>query len=469
MKKKFTTAFVAASVLALHTSAQSQANQKKPNIIFIVADDLGYGNLTSYNTTSKIPTPNIDKIGKEGTKFTQFYSGSTVCAPSRCALMTGKTMGHAYIRGNSAEPIREQDTTLAQRLQWNGYTTGMFGKWGLGEENTTGSPERKGFDVFYGYLNQTHAHDYFTSHLFEVKNRQIKEVKVDSVHQYAEDLIINHALDFVQNNKDKPFFLYLPLTIPHAELRVPDSLLKPFLNPDGTSKFEPETPFEGHNHYDPQPKPHATFAAMITKLDGDVGRVLELIKKLGLDDNTYVFFTSDNGPHKEGGGDPEYWDSNGPLRGIKRDLYEGGIRVPMLVKAPGKVPVGKTSNVAWAFWDVLPTIAQITNTPSPSNIDGISFVNALEGKSQKQHEYLYWGFNEGKLKEALIKDNWKLIRFKSKGTPEELELYNLNTDVGEKNNLASSNPAKVKELKALLAKAKTPTENKKFDWSDEEL
>jgi arylsulfatase A-like enzyme len=181
------------------------------------------------------------------------------------------------------------------------------------------------------------------------------------------------------------------------------------------------------------------------------------------------FFTSDNGPHKEGGGDPEYWDSNGPLRGIKRDLYEGGIRVPMLVKAPGKIPVGKTSSVSWAFWDVLPTIAQITNTPSPSNIDGISFVNALEGKSQKQHEYLYWGFNEGKLKEALIKDNWKLIRFKSKGTPEELELYNLNTDVGEKNNLASSNPAKVKELKALLAKAKTPTENKKFDWSDEEL
>jgi arylsulfatase A-like enzyme len=290
MKKKLTTAFVAASVLALHTNAQSQANQKKPNIIFIVADDLGYGNLTSYNATSKIATPNIDKIGDEGTKFTQFYSGSTVCAPSRCALMTGKTMGHAYIRGNSAEPIREQDTTLAQRLQWNGYATGMFGKWGLGEENTAGSPERKGFDVFYGYLNQTHAHDYFTSHLFEVKNKQIKEVKVDSVHQYAEDLIINHALDFVQNNKDKPFFLYLPLTIPHAELRVPDSLLKPFLNADGTSKFEPETPFEGHAHYDPQPKPHATFAAMITKLDGDVGRVLDLIKKLGLDDNTYVFF-----------------------------------------------------------------------------------------------------------------------------------------------------------------------------------
>ncbi|HEX8462889.1 MAG TPA: arylsulfatase [Segetibacter sp.] len=468
MKKNIVTAIIAASVFAINVDAQTGAKSKKPNIIFIVADDLGYGNLTSFNATSKIPTPNIDKIGKEGTKFTNFYSGSTVCAPSRCALMTGKTMGHSYIRGNSAQPIREQDTTLAQRLQANGYATGMYGKWGLGEENTAGSPERKGFDEFYGYLNQTHAHNYFTSYLYEVKNRQIKQVKVDSA-QYAEDLIINHALDFVQANKDKPFFLYLPLTIPHAELRVPDNLMKPFLNADGTSKFEPEKPFAGQNQYDPQPKPHAAFAAMITKLDSDVGQVLDLIKKLGLDDNTYVFFTSDNGPHKEGGGDPEYFNSNGPLRGIKRDLYEGGIRVPMLVKAPGKIPAGKTNNVSWAFWDILPTIAQITNTPSPANIDGLSFVAALQGKTQKQHDYLYWQFNEGKLKEALIKGEWKLIRFKEKGKPEELELYNLSKDIGETNNLAASNAAKVQELKALLAKAKTPAENKKFDWSEEEL
>ena len=193
-----------------------------------------------------------------------------------------------------------------------------------------------------------------------------------------------------------------------------------------------------------------------------------LYKKLGLDDNTYVFFTSDNGPHKEGGADVEYFDSNGPLRGIKRDLYEGGIRVPMLAKAPGKIPAGKTSNVPWAFWDVLPTIAQITNTPSPSNIDGLSFVPALEGKPQKQHEYLYWQFNEGGLKEALIKGEWKLIRFKSKGKPERLELYNISKDIGEKDNIAASNEAKVAELKALLGKAKTPSESKKFDWSAEE-
>ena len=466
MTNKLFIAFVS-GMLSMHVNAQTKANPKKPNIIFIIADDLGYGNLTSFNPTSKIPTPNIDKIGKEGIKFTQFYAGNTVCAPSRCALMTGKTMGHAYIRGNNHENLREQDTTLPQRLQLNGYVTGMYGKWALGEVNTPGSPERKGFDNFFGYVNQTHAHDYFTSHLDEVKDRQLKEVKVDSA-LYAQDLIMDHALSFVQDNKDKPFYLYLPLTIPHAELRVPDSLMKPFLNADGSSKFGPETPFPGKNNYDAQARPHAAFAAMITKLDSDVGRVLDLIKKLGLDDNTYVFFTSDNGPHKEGGGDPEYFDSNGPLRGIKRDLYEGGIRVPLLVKAPGKIPAGKTSAIPWAFWDVLPTIAQITNTPSPANIDGISFVPALEGKPQKQHEYLYWQFNEGGLKEALIKGDWKLIRFKSKGKPELLELYNLSKDIGEKDNVAASNVGKVAELKALLAKAKTPSESKAFDWSAEE-
>ncbi len=451
-------------MMAIQLAAQTA---KKPNIIFIVADDLGYGNLTSYNPASKVPTPNIDRLGREGTRFTNFYSGSTVCAPSRCALMTGKTMGHAYIRGNSREPLREQDTTLAQRLQNNGYVTGMFGKWGLGEANTTGSPERKGFDQFYGYLNQTHAHDYFTSHLFEIQDRQLKEIKVDSS-TYAQDLIMDHALEFVNINKDKPFFLFLPLTIPHAELRVPDSLMKPFMNADGSSKFEPETAFPGRNRYDAQPKPHAAFAAMITRLDADVGRVLDLVKKLGLDNDTYIFLTSDNGPHKEGGGDPQYFNSSGPLRGIKRDLYEGGIRVPMLVRAAGSVPANKVSDIPWAFWDVLPTIGEITNTPTPAGIDGISFVPSLEGKSQKGHEYLYWQFNEGGLKEALIKGEWKLIRFKSKGKPEILELYNLRNDIGEKNNVAAANQRKLQELKALMGKAKSPSENEKFDWSSEE-
>jgi arylsulfatase A-like enzyme len=447
--------------------AQQKANQKRPNIIFIVADDLGYGNVSCYNPTSKIKTPNIDRIAREGIRYTQFYSGSTVCAPSRCALMTGKDMGHAFVRGNGRESLRLQDTTLAQRLQMNGYATGMFGKWGLGEEGSTGTPDKKGFNDFFGYLNQMHAHNYFTDYLFEVKNQQIKKVEVDST-KYTEDLIMDRAVSFLNDNKNNPFFLYLPLTIPHAELRVPDELMKPYLNEDGSSKFEPETLFPGRGQYDLQQKPRAAFAAMITRLDSDVGRILDLVKKLGLDDNTYIFFTSDNGPHKEGGGDPEFFNSSGPLRGIKRDLYEGGIRVPMVVRAPGKIAAGKTSNHAWAFWDVLPTITDLADIYTPTDINGISFLPSLTGKKQALHDFLYWQFNEGGYKEALIKDNWKLIRFKSKGKPEVLELYNLSNDIGEQKNLVAANAAKVKTLKALMKTAKTTPENKLFDWSEVE-
>jgi arylsulfatase A-like enzyme len=313
------------------TLAQQQGNRKRPNIILIVADDLGYGNLRCYNPSSKIPTPNIDRLAAQGTRFTRFYAGSTVCAPSRCALMTGKDMGHAFIRGNGREALRPQDTTLAERLQMSGYATGMFGKWGLGEEGSTGTPEKKGFNDFFGYLNQMHAHNYFTSYLYEVKNRRISKLAIDSS-KYTEDLIMDKAVSFLNDNRNNPFFLYLPLTIPHAELNVPAALMKPFMNADGSSKFEPETLFAGRGEYDRQEKPRAAFAAMITKLDSDVGRILNLVKQLGLDDNTFIFFTSDNGPHREGGGDPEFFNSSGPLRGIKRDLYEGGIRVPMIRK-----------------------------------------------------------------------------------------------------------------------------------------
>lgn len=454
-------------IAASGTTAMAQ-KQKPPNIIFIIADDLGYGNLTSYNPTHKVPTPNIDRLAKEGTKFTRFYSGSTVCAPSRCALMTGKDMGHAYIRGNSREPIRLQDTTLATRLHNNGYATGMFGKWGLGEENTTGAPELHGFDAFYGYLNQTHAHHYYTNRLFEIQNGKTVRVELDST-QYTDELIIRKALTFIEDNKNKPFFLYLPLTIPHAELHAPPAFMQRFLNADGSSKLGPEKPFVAGAvaSYHPQPQPHAAFAAMISKLDDDVARVLALVKSLGLDDNTYIFFTSDNGPHKEGGADPEFFDSNGPLRGIKRDLYEGGIRVPLLVRAPGKVPANATRNDIWAFWDVLPTLCELTNTPSASGINGISFTNALSGKKQSQHDHLYWQFNEKEYKEAVVQGDWKLVKLKPKGKPFVVELYNLAKDIGEQHNIASQQPAKVKELSALAAQSKTPSELKVFDWDIE--
>ncbi len=459
--------FIAAVFQSSKLSAQSTA--RKPNIIFILADDLGYGNLTSYNPKSPVPTPNIDKMAKEGTKFTRFYAGSTVCAPSRASLMSGQHMGHAYVRGNGNVSLRPQDSTLAQQMKKSGYTTGMFGKWGLGLENEPGAPHLKGFDSFYGYLLQRHAHYYFTDHLFEIQNHQLKKVQVDSS-EYTEDLIVNKALAFIQENKEKPFFLYLPITLPHAELKVPEALMKKYRNPDGSSKFGPEKPFyQKGQSYHTQLQPRAAFAAMIDKMDSDIGRVLQLVKDLGLDENTYIFFTSDNGPHREGGGDPEFFNSSGQLRGVKRDLYEGGIRVPMIVRAPGKVPAGKTRSDIWAFWDIMPTFNELTGVKPPQNIDGLSFMNALSGKTQKQkHDYLYWQFNEGEFKEAILQENWKLIRYKEKGKAEILELYNLNTDIAEKHNLSKQNPVKTKTLLALMKQAKSPAENSLFNWTEVE-
>jgi arylsulfatase A-like enzyme len=463
--------FAALILLVSGSLGSSAQTGRKPNVIFILADDLGYGNVQSFNPHSKIPTPNLDKLAGEGIKFTRFYSGSTVCAPSRCALMTGLTMGHAWVRGNAKAKdglaaLRAQDTTIAERLQRNGYKTGMFGKWGLGDQDSEGAPHLKGFDSFFGYLDQSHAHNYYTSRLYEIVDGKTVEVPTDTT-KYTEDLIVNKAVGFIHENKEKPFFLYLPLTLPHAELKVPAELLKKFQYADGSSKFPPETPFRKKGNYDSQAQPHATFAAMVHKLDADVGTIVDLIKKLGLENDTYIFFTSDNGPHKEGGGDPVYFNSAGPFRGLKRDLYEGGIRVPLIVSATGKISSGQTDESAWAFWDVLPTIAELTGTASPKNIDGLSFSPLLNGKKPvKVQDYLYWQFNEAGLKEALTRGDWKLIRFKEKGSAEKLELYNLKNDIGEQDDISIKNPKIVKALYALMKNAKTPSENPRFDWSD---
>lgn len=445
----------------------AQEKTKRPNIIFILADDLGYGNLTSFNPKSLVPTPYIDQLAKEGTKFTNFYAGSTVCAPSRASLMTGKHMGHSYIRGNGNVSLRVQDSTMAQHLQKQGYATGMFGKWGLGLEDEPGAPQLKGFDSFYGYLLQRHAHHYFTDHLYEVKNSVLNRVGIDS-NEYTQDLIMDKALSFISDNKDKPFFLYLPITLPHAELKVPEGLLRKYLNSDGSSKFGPEKPYyQKGASYSTQLQPHAAFAAMLDKMDQDVGRVLQLVKELGLDDNTYIFFTSDNGPHEEGGGDPVYFNSSGHLRGMKRDLYEGGIRVPLIVRAPGKTPAGKSREDIWAFWDIMPTLNDLTSTPAVNNIDGLSFSPAIHGKKQQlKHDFLYWQFNEGKYKEAIVKDRWKLIRYKELDSPEVLELYNLKADPGEKRNLSTVNQVQTRKLLALMKTARTPSENSLFDWRE---
>lgn len=454
-------------------NAQSK-NNRRPNVIFILADDLGYGNVSAFNSNSPIKTPNLDDLIANGIKFTRFYSGNTVCAPSRCALMTGKHMGTAYIRGNSKAKdgkgaLREQDLTIAELFQDAGYRTGMFGKWGLGDIDSKGAPHLKGYDNFYGYLDQSHAHDYYTDSLYEIKNGVTQLIRVNNKH-YTQDLIANKTLEFIKENKENPFFLYVPFTLPHAELIVPDSLIKEFQNADGSSLFEPEKPFAKKGNYDDQAQPHAAFAAMVKKLDTDVGKIVALVKTLGLEDDTYIFFSSDNGPHIEGGADPEYFNSWGKLRGVKRDLYEGGIRVPFIAKIPGKNNKTKEIHDPWAFWDIMPTFSEIAGLNIPQDIDGLSFFPTLIGGNQnKLHDYLYWQFNEkGVLKEAISQGYWKLIRFKEKGKKEILELYNLENDIAEKVDLSQKYPELVKNLYGKILEVKKNPENPTFDWSDME-
>lgn len=467
------TRLVALLMLAGPAFAQQRPEAKRPNFIYILADDLGYGNLTCYNPGGRVPTPHLDAMAKQGTRFTRFYAGSTVCAPSRCALMTGKHMGHAYVRGNGEVPLRPADTTLAQRLKANGYATGMFGKWGLGFEETAGAPQVKGWDEFLGYLHHRHAHNYHTDHLWQVRQGQLSRLPLDSA-TYTHDLIMGRAMEFIQENRAKPFFLYLPITLVHAELGTTPTDIKPFLNADGSSKLGPETPYfkqRPPSLYATQRQPHAAFAAMLTRLDGDVGKIFALLKRLGLDDNTYVLFTSDNGPHKEGGADPDYFDSNGPLRGIKRDLYEGGIRVPMIAWAPGRIPAGKVSDAPWANWDILPTFAQLAGAPAPAGIDGLPLATLLRGQTPPTDltkRPLFWQFNEGELRQAVTQGDWKLVRFKKAGQSERLELYNLRSDLGETTDLAAQQPQRVAELTRLLQTAQTPAEHSLFDWSKAE-
>ncbi|MDB5241824.1 MAG: sulfatase [Spirosoma sp.] len=453
-------------LLMLLTGLVVQAQPARPNIIYIMADDLGYGDLGCYGQ-QRVATPNLDRLARQGTRLTRFYAGSTVCAPSRCALMTGKHMGHAYVRGNGEVPLRPTDTTLAQLLKNRGYTTGMFGKWGLGLEDNTGAPQLKGWDQFLGYLDHRHAHNYHTDHLWQVQQGQLSRLPLDTA-QYTHDLIMDAAVSFVRKNRQHPFFLYLPVTLVHAELATTPADLAPFLNADGQSRFTPETPFvkPAASRYASQTRPRATFAAMLTRLDSDVGKLLTLLTELGLDQTTYVFFTSDNGPHHEGGADPEFFNSNGPLRGIKRDLYEGGIRVPMLVRGPG-VPAGRVSDQAWANWDVLPTLCQLANAPQPAGIDGLSMADWLRGKATDapRNRILFWQFNEGELRQAVMQDNWKLIRLKKPDQPERLELYNLGTDLEERNNVAGQNPALVKALMKQMQAEQTPAEHPLFMWN----
>jgi len=440
---------------------QHEASSPRPNFIFILADDLGYGDLGCYGQ-KLIQTPRLDRMATEGIRFTDCYAGCTVCAPSRCCLMTGLHTGHSRVRGNALVPLEPADVTVAEVLKPAGYATGLVGKWGLGEEATTGIPTRQGFDYFFGYLNQCHAHNYYPDFLWrnEAKVRLPNEVtpKGRGVAAgfggvatkrvvYSHDLFAAEALQFVEQHKSEPFFLYLALTIPHANNEAgPEGMEVPDLGPY-TDKDWP-TPQKGH-------------AAMITRMDRDIGRLLDRLGELGIDQKPLVFFASDNGPHKEGGFDPTFAQSSGPLQGIKRSLHDGGIRVPMIVRWPGQIAPGTISNLPCAFWDVLPTLADLAGVQPPAGIDGISLAPTLLGKgTQKQHEFLYWEFHEGGSQQAVRMGPWKAVR----PWNGKLSLYNLNTDPAEAHDLAAEHPDIVAKIEAYLATARTES----TEWPMEE-
>jgi arylsulfatase A-like enzyme len=421
-------------VLALASFACHAA---KPNIIFILADDLGYGDVGCYGQ-KQIKTPCLDKMASEGLRFTQAYAGSTVCAPSRCTLMTGYHTGHATIRGNSKLSIQKQDVTVAELLKKAGYHTGLIGKWGLGEEKTAGAPDKKGFDESFGYLNQVHAHEYFTDYLFKNGERfDIPENKNGAQKVYSHDLFAQSALDFVRRNRERPFFLYLAFTIPHAKMEVPSQ------EPYAKEKW---------------PEMEKNKAAMITRMDRDIGRLFDLLNELGLDENTIVFFTSDNGPHHEGGVKAQFFHSSGPLRGTKRDLTEGGIREPSIVRWPGKIKPA-VSDFTWALWDFMPTACELAGTKAPSGIDGQSIVPTLRGETQKTHQFFYWEFHEGGHKQAVRMADWKLIRNVGKGAD---ELYDLKTDIHEDHDVAAQHLDVVKKISDYLKSARTPSDKWKI-------
>ncbi len=439
------------------------ADSAKPNIVFILADDLGYGDLSIYGQ-QKFTTPNIDRIGTEGMKFTQMYAGSTVCAPSRCSLMTGLDTGHCFVRGNMGgkpfgeTPLPAKTVTLTSKLKNAGYAVGVFGKWGLGAVGNEGYPGNHGVDTFYGYYSQMEAHNYYPPRL----HSNDKEIPLDGK-TYSHDLIVQNAFQFIRDNKDKPFFCYMPVTIPHAAMQVPEDYMTPW-----REKFpEFENVIGLYSHGTKVKNPIAAFPAMLTKLDDNVGQLFALLKELNLDENTIIIFSSDNGPHAEGGHRPKFFDSNGQFQGIKRDLFDGGIREPFLIRWPAHIKPGCVSDHIAAFWDILPTFCDIINVESPEHIDGISFLPTLLNNptDQKNHEYLYWEFHEKGGKRAVRFGNWKAIQldvYKNPNGP--ILLFDIEKDPGEENNLADQHPELIQKVRQIFQNART--ENQFWNFPD---
>tara|TARA_R110002049_G_scaffold2750_8_gene22245 strand:+ start:192153 stop:193574 length:1422 start_codon:yes stop_codon:yes gene_type:complete len=448
------------SVLSLPALKAAENDNEKPNIVYILLDDAGYGDLSCYGQ-QKFQTPNMDRIANEGMKFTQHYSGSTVCAPTRCSLMSGLHTGHAFVRGNREVQPEGQAAmpadivTIPRLLRDAGYVTGAFGKWGLGAPGSASDPAEH-FDLFYGYNCQRQAHNYYPDHLWKNHER----IPLDG-ETYTATLIGDEAKSFIRNNHTRPFFAFLPFTIPHAAMHAPESYMEPF-----RKKF-PQFENKIGKYQGPTVKnPIAAFAAMMTLVDEQVGEILDLIKELGIDDNTLVMLTSDNGPHLEGGHDPDFFNSNGPLRGYKRDLYEGGIRTFLLARWPGKIKAGSTSDLISAHWDMLATFCELADTKAPASTDGISMLPTLLGNSagQSQHDYLYWEFYSRGGRRAVRFGEWKAIQQDlSKDPNSPIELYHLPTDLGEQHDVAAKQPDLVKKAKRYFQEAHTPSPDYSFD------
>ncbi len=477
---RIATLIFTASALALSISAvvagENPSKPSVPNIVLILADDLGYAELGCYGQ-KWIKTPHVDELAAEGMRFTQFYSGNAVCAPARCVLMTGKHGGHASIRNNGnprdlqhlsakydwefpgQNPLPAGEVTIAEILKARGYATAAIGKWGLGHHGTSGDPNRQGFDHFFGYLCQRHAHNHYPRFLW----RNSKKVRLEgndrtlSGKHHSQDLFVKEALKFIRTHHDRPFFVYLPVAIPHLSIQTTDKWLNKYRGKIPEAEYK-------HRGYLKHPFPRAGYAGMVSQMDDGVGQIMRLLRELDLDQNTIVLFTSDNGPTYDrlGGSDSEFFRSAGPFRGLKGSLYEGGIRVPLVVRWPGHIPPASVSDHVCAFWDILPTLCEIANVQAPDGVDGISLLPTLNGKGEQQkHEFLYWEFPAYGGQQAVRFGDYKAVRqnmlLKDNSTPLTIELYNLSQDQGEQHDVASDHPQIVARAEKLMDTARIPS------------
>jgi arylsulfatase len=479
-------------LLLLTSCIRKDKKPLKSNIVFILADDLGYGELGCYGQ-KLIETPNIDNLATQGMKFTQFYSGAPVCAPARCVLMTGKHLGHAFIRGNDEwrergevwnfakavedpglegqRPIPDSVVTVAELLQDAGYTTGCIGKWGLGAPFTEGAPNAQGFDFFYGYNCQRQAHTYFPKHLWQNEEKiwlsndlVVPGTKMEpgadsldersyakyALDEYAPDLMFAATMDFLEKNHKAPFFLYFATPIPHVPLQAPDSLVQYYRR-----IFGDETPYLGERGYFPTRYPRATYAAMVTYMDMQVGQIIKKLKTLGVYDNTIIFFSSDNGPSYAGGADSEFFDSAAPFRSDrgrgKGSVYEGGIRVPFIVQWPGKVPGSTESDFKGCFYDMMPTLCDLAGIDLMEDTDGLSIVPTLMNRGmQAAHEFLYWEFPASGGLQAVRMGNWKAVRRNMFDGNLDIELYDLSMDLVESRDLSADHPEVVENIERIM-------------------